>query len=933
MVSNPGKFLIQIIFILISVNEIINSPIAERLSVKGIKDPKLKNEKKKLLKARLANNCQAGSPEPIWEDDEITETYCRCPSGTYGLTCLEDFVNPCNGVQTYHRADAQIKPNYFIECNGKIPYLMKCARGTKWNQDILTCDWNWSGPGSYGEATGNPVVIASPQKKHHLGYRGNEEYVQKSVSKPIIQTNVAQPKPVPVKQQSGYAVQNSGFDGQLNQESSAYGVNSGLQQGKVSLVKQPVADQSSGYGSSMNQNAYQAQAQLKPVVVPQQQQQQAFVSPSPSSAYDASAVQDSSYGAQQSQQSGYNVYKAPSQPARVNQQLDYNSQSNYEESTNYGTQQVEQSNYGGVVSQQNANLNNPVVNQQALYDQSYGNVAAQQYSPPAQQSQQYASSSNKQQSSYGNLVSQNTGAYNSEQSNYGYQENSVNSQGLVAPKQPVSSYGSNVQQSGYEQVLPNTSVFKPQVIQPKPNIPHTQVSQSEYQVEKTGYGSGVQQQASYSVPVQQQTVKQIVHVVPAYGSTQQESSQVDQVGSYGNQVSQNTYQPSNVVDQQGSGYETNYGSSQSGYESSSQQQNYALNEGQLVGQHGGAYGSSHQSFSPIYNQNQQTVQDQDHNSQQLYSQYQEETQTQESYNQEQQQPAYAAPAPVQQQQAYVAPAPAPAQQQPAYVAPAPAPAQQQPAYVAPAPAPAQQQQQPTYSASVYNSQQQDTQSYQEESQPNESYNQEQQPVVTKDLLKQALGNLNPQGNGYENPIQDIYNALVKKQGGSSQDVLNQQSVQKEQDNTIQQIQGIIAQGEQKSKADQSGYQVPKIPEQPAPQPDYIPPPIQPSGYQVPQIPDEPLPQAGYAPPVQVQQPVYEVQQAPVVQPPVYGNVEQPVVRQQKSLLNFLIPKVTTAQYAGNQQFFKIDIPFDKSGEQGCPDGPNGVVLGLSLSVY
>lgn len=36
----------------------------------------------------LVNMCQAGKSLPIWEKDMITETFCRCPDGSYGITCM-----------------------------------------------------------------------------------------------------------------------------------------------------------------------------------------------------------------------------------------------------------------------------------------------------------------------------------------------------------------------------------------------------------------------------------------------------------------------------------------------------------------------------------------------------------------------------------------------------------------------------------------------------------------------------------------------------------------------------------------------------------------------------------------------------------------------------------------------------------------------------
>lgn len=80
--------------------------------------------------------------EPIHAGTEIMETYCRCPSGTYGLSCEENFFNPCQiEGATYHPADPSIGPHYFIECNWNTPYLFKCPAGLVWNQEIDTCDW------------------------------------------------------------------------------------------------------------------------------------------------------------------------------------------------------------------------------------------------------------------------------------------------------------------------------------------------------------------------------------------------------------------------------------------------------------------------------------------------------------------------------------------------------------------------------------------------------------------------------------------------------------------------------------------------------------------------------------------------------------------------------------------------------------------------
>ncbi len=80
----------------------------------------------------------------------MTETYCRCPSGTYGFTCQENFNNPCayNGGQ-YHPADPSVGPHYFIECNWNTPYLFKCPADLVWNQSLETCDWQHQAYDSY----------------------------------------------------------------------------------------------------------------------------------------------------------------------------------------------------------------------------------------------------------------------------------------------------------------------------------------------------------------------------------------------------------------------------------------------------------------------------------------------------------------------------------------------------------------------------------------------------------------------------------------------------------------------------------------------------------------------------------------------------------------------------------------------------------------
>lgn len=122
---------------------------------------------------QLQNTCTVGMVEPIYEGQVITETYCRCPSGTYGLDCQENFVNPCveNGRQ-YHQS--MFGPNYFIECNWNIPYVFKCPRGLLWNQQIETCDWPFVqqnvSQGSSQGATQSPSQDAGKVTAQQMNY-------------------------------------------------------------------------------------------------------------------------------------------------------------------------------------------------------------------------------------------------------------------------------------------------------------------------------------------------------------------------------------------------------------------------------------------------------------------------------------------------------------------------------------------------------------------------------------------------------------------------------------------------------------------------------------------------------------------------------------------------------------------------------------------
>jgi len=109
--------------------------------------------------AEMPNTCSVGFTQPIYESNQVTETYCRCPTGTYGFTCTENFDNPCmDGSVEFTAADSRVPSNYFLKCSWGIPYLNKCPAGTShWSQELHACvsdeqpvqSFN-SGYGSYG---------------------------------------------------------------------------------------------------------------------------------------------------------------------------------------------------------------------------------------------------------------------------------------------------------------------------------------------------------------------------------------------------------------------------------------------------------------------------------------------------------------------------------------------------------------------------------------------------------------------------------------------------------------------------------------------------------------------------------------------------------------------------------------------------------------
>jgi hypothetical protein len=89
----------------------------------------------------MANTCSIGFTQPIYESNQVTETYCRCPTGTYGFSCTENFANPCmDGSIEFTAADSRVPSNYFLKCSWGIPYLNKCPMGTvRWSQELHAC--------------------------------------------------------------------------------------------------------------------------------------------------------------------------------------------------------------------------------------------------------------------------------------------------------------------------------------------------------------------------------------------------------------------------------------------------------------------------------------------------------------------------------------------------------------------------------------------------------------------------------------------------------------------------------------------------------------------------------------------------------------------------------------------------------------------------
>ena len=134
----------------------------------------------------MPNTCSVGFTQPIYESNQVTETYCRCPTGSYGFTCTENFANPCiDGSVEFTAADSRIPSNYFLKCSWGIPYLNKCPVGTvRWSQDLHACitddhpaptqSQSYGGYSSYGQATPSLGINSQrvPLTQSQGGYGG-----------------------------------------------------------------------------------------------------------------------------------------------------------------------------------------------------------------------------------------------------------------------------------------------------------------------------------------------------------------------------------------------------------------------------------------------------------------------------------------------------------------------------------------------------------------------------------------------------------------------------------------------------------------------------------------------------------------------------------------------------------------------------------------
>lgn len=99
------------------------------------------------------------------------------------LNLKEGFGNPCLNGQIYYPAHSSLPPNYFIECSQMLPYLMKCAPYTQWNQEILTCDW---ARGSYRSSTSRNQPAASIQTEFGQTNNYNQQAINSIKKQPIL---------------------------------------------------------------------------------------------------------------------------------------------------------------------------------------------------------------------------------------------------------------------------------------------------------------------------------------------------------------------------------------------------------------------------------------------------------------------------------------------------------------------------------------------------------------------------------------------------------------------------------------------------------------------------------------------------------------------------------------------------------------------------
>jgi hypothetical protein len=171
----------------------------------------------------MPNNCAVGFTQPIYESNQVTETYCRCPTGTYGFTCTENFANPClDGSIEFTATDSRVPANYFIKCSWGIPYLHKCPAGTaRWSQDLHACISDDAAPSQTVSSYGASPTITRPITQSASGYGAQ---VQPQVQQQLTQSGSGYGAQVqPQVQQFPVSQSQGGYGGQQTVVSQSQG--------------------------------------------------------------------------------------------------------------------------------------------------------------------------------------------------------------------------------------------------------------------------------------------------------------------------------------------------------------------------------------------------------------------------------------------------------------------------------------------------------------------------------------------------------------------------------------------------------------------------------------------------------------------------------------------------------------------------------------